>query len=158
MCVDWIWFLLRLWRYNKLIPLTLGWLPGELKLQMKVLMFWDGWIGCLSGKLSPAGFQVSLCVSQFRLCQKFGEFNKDSPESFRLPENFSLYPQFMFHLRRSQFLQVTVLHVDNSPGPQLYPRCSTTVLMRLFSIAVASTERTSHRHSLWSSLSCTGTL
>ena len=42
----------------------------------------------------------------FRLCQKFGEFNKDSPESFRLPENFSLYPQFMFHLRRSQFLQV----------------------------------------------------
>ena len=46
-------------------------------------------------------------MCQFRLCQKFGEFNKDSPESFRLPENFSLYPQFMFHLRRSQFLQVT---------------------------------------------------
>ena len=40
-----------------------------------------------------------------RLCQKFGEYNKDSPDSFRLPENFSMYPQFMFHLRRSQFLQ-----------------------------------------------------
>uniref|UniRef100_H2Y1H9 Protein transport protein SEC23 n=1 Tax=Ciona intestinalis TaxID=7719 RepID=H2Y1H9_CIOIN len=41
-----------------------------------------------------------------RLCQKFGEFQKDSPESFRFAENFSLYPQFMFHLRRSSFLQV----------------------------------------------------
>ena len=28
-----------------------------------------------------------------RLCQKFGEFNKEDPSSFRLAENFSLYPQ-----------------------------------------------------------------
>jgi hypothetical protein len=28
-----------------------------------------------------------------RLCQKFGEFNKEDPTSFRLAENFSLYPQ-----------------------------------------------------------------
>ena len=41
-----------------------------------------------------------------RLVQKFGEYNKDDPTSFRLSENFSLYPQFMFHLRRSPFLQV----------------------------------------------------
>ena len=41
-----------------------------------------------------------------RLCQKFGEYNKDDPNSFRLPDNFTLYPQFMFHLRRSQFLHV----------------------------------------------------
>ncbi|KJE96351.1 hypothetical protein, variant [Capsaspora owczarzaki ATCC 30864] len=40
-----------------------------------------------------------------RLCQKFADFRKDEPGSFRLAENFSLYPQFMFHLRRSQFLQ-----------------------------------------------------
>merc|ERR1712180_449906 len=53
-----------------------------------------------------------------RLCQKFGEFNKDSPESFRLPENFSLYPQFMFHLRRSQFLQV----FNNSPDETVFYR------------------------------------
>ena len=33
------------------------------------------------------------------LCQKFGEYHKDDPGSFRLAENFSLYPQFMFHLR-----------------------------------------------------------
>lgn len=30
-----------------------------------------------------------------RLCQKFGEFNKEDPSSFRLAENFSLYPQVM---------------------------------------------------------------
>ena len=28
-----------------------------------------------------------------RLCQKFGEYHKDDPNSFRLAENFSLYPQ-----------------------------------------------------------------
>ena len=40
-----------------------------------------------------------------RLSQKFGEFNKDDPSSFRLAENFSLYPQVkkeillkLFHL------------------------------------------------------------
>merc|ERR1711973_552190 len=53
-----------------------------------------------------------------RLCQKFGEFNKDSPESFRLPDNFSLYPQFMFHLRRSQFIQV----FNNSPDETTFYR------------------------------------
>ena len=34
-----------------------------------------------------------------RLCQKFGEYHKDDPGTFRLAEDFSLYPQFMFHLR-----------------------------------------------------------
>ena len=28
-----------------------------------------------------------------RLVQKFAEYNKDDPNSFRLSENFSLYPQ-----------------------------------------------------------------
>lgn len=53
-----------------------------------------------------------------RLCQKFGEYNKDDPNSFRLAENFSLYPQFMYHLRRSQFLQV----FNNSPDETSYYR------------------------------------
>lgn len=39
-----------------------------------------------------------------RLCQRFGEYRKDDPSSFRLAPLFSLYPQLMFHLRRSQFL------------------------------------------------------
>ncbi|KIK12693.1 hypothetical protein PISMIDRAFT_18545 [Pisolithus microcarpus 441] len=41
-----------------------------------------------------------------RLCQKFADYRKEDPSSFRLSDNFSIYPQFMFHLRRSQFLQV----------------------------------------------------
>lgn len=53
-----------------------------------------------------------------RLCQKFGEYNKDDPNSFRLAENFSLYPQFMYHLRRSQFLQV----FNNSPDETTFYR------------------------------------
>lgn len=28
-----------------------------------------------------------------RLCQKFGEYHKDDPGSFRLADNFTLYPQ-----------------------------------------------------------------
>ena len=41
-----------------------------------------------------------------RLCARFAQYQKDTPESFALSTNFSLYPQFMFNLRRSQFLQV----------------------------------------------------
>ncbi|KAM3960536.1 transport protein Sec23 isoform 1-T1 [Aphomia sociella] len=53
-----------------------------------------------------------------RLCQKFGEYGKDDPNSFRLSENFSLYPQFMYHLRRSQFIQV----FNNSPDETTFYR------------------------------------
>ena len=51
-------------------------------------------------------------------CQKFGEYNKNDPASFRFNEMFTLYPQFMFHLRRSQFLQV----FNNSPDETSYYR------------------------------------
>ncbi len=40
-----------------------------------------------------------------RLCQKFADYRKENPTIFRLTDNFSIYPQFMFHLRRSQFLR-----------------------------------------------------
>ncbi|KJH50616.1 Sec23/Sec24 trunk domain protein [Dictyocaulus viviparus] len=53
-----------------------------------------------------------------RLCQKFGEYAKDDANSFRLSDKFSLFPQFMFHLRRSQFLQV----FNNSPDETVYYR------------------------------------
>lgn len=53
-----------------------------------------------------------------RLCQKFGEYRKEDPGSFRLPGNFTIYPQFMFHLRRSQFLQV----FNNSPDESAFYR------------------------------------
>lgn len=53
-----------------------------------------------------------------RLCSKFATYKKDEPQSFRLPPEFSLFPQFMFHLRRSQFLQV----FNSSPDESSYYR------------------------------------
>lgn len=53
-----------------------------------------------------------------RLCQKFADYRKDDPSGFRLADNFSIYPQFMFHLRRSQFLQV----FNNSPDETAFYR------------------------------------
>ncbi|KAI9885222.1 MAG: hypothetical protein M1823_002994 [Watsoniomyces obsoletus] len=53
-----------------------------------------------------------------RLCSRFAEYRKDDPSSFRLTSNFTLYPQFMFHLRRSQFLQV----FNNSPDETAFYR------------------------------------
>jgi len=49
-----------------------------------------------------------------RLVGKFAEYRKDDPGSFRLSPNFSLYPQFMFHLRRSSFLQTFNATPDES--------------------------------------------
>ncbi|TKR69803.1 hypothetical protein L596_021908 [Steinernema carpocapsae] len=56
--------------------------------------------------------------SLIRLVQKFADYHKDDPMSLRLNEKFSLFPQFMFHLRRSQFLQV----FNNSPDETAYYR------------------------------------
>uniref|UniRef100_A0A5K3F045 Protein transport protein SEC23 n=1 Tax=Mesocestoides corti TaxID=53468 RepID=A0A5K3F045_MESCO len=67
-----------------------------------------------------------------KLCRKFGEYHKDDASSFRLPDEFSFYPQFMFHLRRSSFIQV----FNNSPDETAYYRhvlntedCSNSLLM-----------------------------
>ncbi|KAI5808744.1 hypothetical protein DFH27DRAFT_496117 [Peziza echinospora] len=53
-----------------------------------------------------------------RLCSRFADYRKDDQTSFRLEKNFTLYPQFMFHLRRSQFLQV----FNNSPDETAFYR------------------------------------
>ncbi|KAJ3126310.1 GTPase-activating protein S23 [Nowakowskiella sp. JEL0407] len=53
-----------------------------------------------------------------RLCQKYADYRREDPGSFRLSDNFSIYPQFMFHLRRSQFLQV----FNNSPDETVFYR------------------------------------
>lgn len=55
-----------------------------------------------------------------RMCQRFGEFRKDSPESFQLSPLYSMFPQFIFHLRRSQFIQV----FNNSPDETSFYRHS----------------------------------
>lgn len=56
--------------------------------------------------------------SLIRLCSKFAEYEPDQPQSFRLSAEFSLFPQFMFHLRRSQFLQL----FNSSPDEATYYR------------------------------------
>eukprot|EP00559_Dactyliosolen_fragilissimus_P000819 CAMPEP_0184868204 /NCGR_PEP_ID=MMETSP0580-20130426/29550_1 /TAXON_ID=1118495 /ORGANISM="Dactyliosolen fragilissimus" /LENGTH=731 /DNA_ID=CAMNT_0027368953 /DNA_START=440 /DNA_END=2635 /DNA_ORIENTATION=- len=56
--------------------------------------------------------------SLIRLCTKYGDYMVDDPNSFRLDPRFSLYPQFMFHLRRSQFLQL----FNSSPDEAAYYR------------------------------------
>ncbi|CAM9865999.1 unnamed protein product, partial [Choristocarpus tenellus] len=54
--------------------------------------------------------------SLIRLCSKFAQYEKDRPETFRLADEFSMYPQYMFHLRRSQFLQM----FNSSPDESSY--------------------------------------
>ncbi|PKA49667.1 hypothetical protein AXF42_Ash004208 [Apostasia shenzhenica] len=56
--------------------------------------------------------------SLIRLCSRFGDYRKDDPSSFTINPNFSIFPQFMFNLRRSQFLQV----FNNSPDETAYFR------------------------------------
>lgn len=41
-----------------------------------------------------------------RFASKFGDYVPEDPSSFRLSSNFSLFPQFMYYLRRSQFIEV----------------------------------------------------
>ena len=57
-----------------------------------------------------------------RVGSKFGEYQRDAPDSFRMPPTMSIYPQFMFHLRRSQFLQTA----NNSPDETAFYRIMLT--------------------------------
>ena len=43
--------------------------------------------------------------SLINLMQRFAEYNKDVPASFKLTKEFSFFPQFVFYLRRSFVLQ-----------------------------------------------------
>jgi protein transport protein SEC23 len=56
--------------------------------------------------------------SLIRLASKFADYIPDDPSSFRLSPEFSLFPQFIFHLRRSQFLQL----FNSSPDEAAYYR------------------------------------
>ncbi|XP_058103196.1 protein transport protein SEC23 E-like isoform X2 [Magnolia sinica] len=56
--------------------------------------------------------------SLIRICSRFGDYRKDDPSTFTLNPNFSIFPQFMFNLRRSQFVQV----FNNSPDETAYFR------------------------------------
>jgi len=49
-----------------------------------------------------------------RLVAKYADYRKDDPTSLRLSPGFTLFPQFCFHLRRSQFIQVFNSSPDES--------------------------------------------
>lgn len=49
-----------------------------------------------------------------RLVAKFADYRKDDPQSFHLAPEFTIYPQFMYHLRRSPFLNSSNMSPDES--------------------------------------------
>lgn len=53
-----------------------------------------------------------------RLSSRFGDYRKEDPSSFQFAPTFAILPQFMFNLRRSQFVQV----FNNSPDETAYFR------------------------------------
>lgn len=58
--------------------------------------------------MSESSFDILRWLDRqlIRVVSKFGSYRKDDPNSFQLAPHFGLYPQFMFYLRRSPFLQV----------------------------------------------------
>merc|ERR1712125_13528 len=53
-----------------------------------------------------------------RLVSKFADYRKDDPASFSLGPEFCMFPQLMYHLRRSNFLQT----FNASPDETAYYR------------------------------------
>merc|ERR1712187_1017939 len=53
-----------------------------------------------------------------RLVAKFADYRKDEPATFHLAQELSIFPQFMYHLRRSNFLQT----FNASPDETAYYR------------------------------------
>jgi len=49
-----------------------------------------------------------------KLVARFAEYKKDDPSTFKLSKEFSLFPQFLFYLRRSQFLHTFNASPDES--------------------------------------------
>ncbi len=49
---------------------------------------------------------------------RFGEARREDPSTFKLPKEFQLYPQFMYHLRRSHYIQT----FGESPDESCYYR------------------------------------
>jgi hypothetical protein len=59
------------------------------------------------------------------LAKRFGEYRKDDPHSFQLSPSMSIFPQFQFNLRRSQFIQVRAPFI-RPPPPRLGRLCLQT--------------------------------
>jgi protein transport protein SEC23 len=60
----------------------------------------------------------SLDRMLIKLVARFGDYKREDASTYRLPKEFQLYPQFMYHLRRSQYLQT----FGESPDESCYYR------------------------------------
>jgi protein transport protein SEC23 len=56
-----------------------------------------------------------------KLCVKFGSYTKDDVQSFKLTQDFALYPQQMYYLRRSPLIQT----FNSSPDETVFVRTIT---------------------------------
>ncbi|XP_042490877.1 protein transport protein SEC23 isoform X2 [Macadamia integrifolia] len=89
---------------------------GQMRLRATTLARrWVAGPGSIQAEFDPIRW---LDRSLIRLCSRFGDYQKDSPSSFSLSPRLSIFPQFIFHLRRSQFVQV----FNNSPDETAYFR------------------------------------
>ena len=55
-----------------------------------------------------------------RLCARFGEYRRDDPASFALAPGLAFFPQFLFNLRRSAFVQVFGASPDETAHARLW--------------------------------------
>lgn len=60
----------------------------------------------------------SLDRMLIKLIARFGESKREDPNTFKVPKEFQLYPNFMYHLRRSQYIQT----FGESPDESCYYR------------------------------------
>ena len=73
-----------------------------------------------------------------RICSKFANYTKDEANTFALPDEFLLLPQFIFYLRRSQFVQI----FNYSPDETAFFRC--TMIREAVNNAMAMIQPTLH--------------
>jgi protein transport protein SEC23 len=67
---------------------------------------------------------VDRCL--IRLARKFADYRENDASSFQLSAEFRIFPQFMFHLRRSQFLNYFNCSPDESTNYRLLLRRENT--------------------------------
>lgn len=72
----------------------------------------------LVGGTDASDVIVWLDKTLVELCGRFAEYTKGDPLLFRLAQQFLLFPQFMYHMRRLQFCQV----FNNSPDETMFYR------------------------------------
>ena len=67
---------------------------------------------------TSAAIIKELDEEMISFCSRFGVFTQGMPDSFRLSSAYSLFPQFIYHLRRSPFINV----FNSSPDETSYVR------------------------------------